>query len=119
MDVESLEKSIQEDIGNATDFEALEQARIRFLGRKGQVTRLLRDIKVVEPAERPRLGQAANRLMPESRNTSATLTLWDRCTFRSFGMCRSRRISSVHGMPRSKMSVLTNPQKLQCLRCLT
>ena len=62
MDVESLEKSIHEDIGKANGAEAIEEIRIRYLGRKGQVTALLRDIKDASPDERPRLGAEANRL---------------------------------------------------------
>ncbi len=62
MDVESLERSIQEDIKEATSADALEAARIRYLGRKGRVTALLRDIKDAPPEERPRIGAAANRL---------------------------------------------------------
>jgi phenylalanyl-tRNA synthetase alpha chain len=62
MDVESLERSIQEDIKEAASAEALEAARIRYLGRKGKVTALLRDIKDAPPEERPNIGAAANRL---------------------------------------------------------
>lgn len=62
MDVESLERSIQEDIDKATTVEALEAARIRYLGRKGRITSLLRNIKDAAPAERPLIGATANRL---------------------------------------------------------
>ena len=62
MDVDSLERSIQEDIGKAADLDSLEQARIRYLGRKGEITSLLKDIKTAPPAERPTLGAVANRL---------------------------------------------------------
>jgi len=62
MDVESLERSIHEDIEKAASVEALEAARIRYLGRKGQITSLLRNIKDVPPEERPNLGAVANRL---------------------------------------------------------
>lgn len=62
MDVESLEKSIHNDIDSATSFEALEEARIRYLGRKGQITSLLRNISEAPAAERPQIGAVANRL---------------------------------------------------------
>ena len=62
MDVESLEKSIQQDIGQADDLDALEKARIEYLGRKGHVTSLLKNLKDVAPEERPALGAVANRL---------------------------------------------------------
>ncbi|MDH3217879.1 MAG: phenylalanine--tRNA ligase subunit alpha [Candidatus Krumholzibacteria bacterium] len=62
MDVESLEQSIQQDISKANSVEALEEARIRYLGRKGRITALLRNIKDVPPTERPQIGAVANRL---------------------------------------------------------
>ena len=62
MDAESLEKSIRDDIGKADSFETLEQARIKYLGRKGLVTSLLKNIKDAPPDERPKLGAVSNRL---------------------------------------------------------
>lgn len=46
----------------ATDRAQLEQARVRFLGKKGELTRLLRGMGQVPPEERPRLGQLVNAL---------------------------------------------------------
>ncbi len=62
MDVESLERSIQDDIAKASTVEALEAARIRYLGRRGEITALLHGIKEATPDERPRIGATANRL---------------------------------------------------------
>jgi phenylalanyl-tRNA synthetase alpha chain len=62
MDVESLERSIQEDIAKATTIDALEAARIRYLGRRGEITALLKSIKEAQPEERRGIGAAANRL---------------------------------------------------------
>jgi phenylalanyl-tRNA synthetase alpha chain len=62
MDVESLERSIQEDIEKANSVDELEAARIRYLGRKGRITSLLRNIKDTPAQERPIMGAAANRL---------------------------------------------------------
>jgi phenylalanyl-tRNA synthetase alpha chain len=62
MDADSLEKSIRKDIAGADSADTLEQARIRFLGRKGLVTALLKNIKDVAPEERPKIGAVSNRL---------------------------------------------------------
>lgn len=62
MDVESLEKSIQQDIGQAPDLDELEKARVRYLGRKGLVTSLLKSIKDAPAAERRGIGAVSNRL---------------------------------------------------------
>jgi phenylalanyl-tRNA synthetase alpha chain len=62
MDADLIEKSIREEIAAADSLEALEQARIRFLGRKGLVTSLLKNIKDVRPEDRPAVGAVSNRL---------------------------------------------------------
>lgn len=62
MDADSLEKSIRDDIANADSPDGLERARIKFLGRKGLVTALLKNIGDVAPEERPKLGAVSNRL---------------------------------------------------------
>ena len=46
----------------------LEAARVRYLGRKGELTQVLRGLRDVAPAERPRHGRAAER----SRTTSSS-----------------------------------------------
>ena len=46
-------------IGAATPVE-LEEARVRFLGRKAELTGILRGISDLDPAERGRVGSAAN-----------------------------------------------------------
>jgi len=62
MDVESLERSIRSDISSAASLDDLEAVRIRYLGRRGQVTAMLKGIKEAPTQERPRLGAESNRL---------------------------------------------------------
>lgn len=62
MDVDKLEASIRGDVAAAADLDALEAVRIRYLGRKGEVTALLRGIKGAPPEERKAIGEGANRL---------------------------------------------------------
>ena len=62
MDADALEQSIRHDIDTADDYDALEAARIKFLGRKGLVTGLLKNIKDAPPEERPKLGAVSNKL---------------------------------------------------------
>jgi phenylalanyl-tRNA synthetase alpha chain len=52
-------------IGESTDEKALEEARVRVLGRKGDLTQILRGLKHLSPDERGRVGQAANLLKAE------------------------------------------------------
>ena len=62
MDAENLEKSIRDDIAGAGSLDAVEQIRIRYLGRKGRITSLLRNLKDIPAEERPQHGALANRL---------------------------------------------------------
>ena len=62
MDAQALEKSLRADIDNAKDLDALEQVRIAYLGRKGSVSSMLKQIKEAPPEERRELGAVANRL---------------------------------------------------------
>ena len=50
----------QQAIHNAPDLTALEQLRIRFLGKKGILTEQLKQIGQYPPEERPQAGQAIN-----------------------------------------------------------
>ena len=52
-------------IGTAETVAALEEVRVRLLGRKGEVTGLLRDVGQAPADDRPRLGQALNALKTE------------------------------------------------------
>ena len=50
-------------IAEASGEEALETLRIRYLGRKdGRISGVLRGLKSLDPAERPRVGAEANRV---------------------------------------------------------
>ncbi|NIM19955.1 MAG: phenylalanine--tRNA ligase subunit alpha [Candidatus Latescibacteria bacterium] len=65
MDVENIEKlesKIRWEINRCERRDDLQAVRVKYLGRKGQITLLLRSIKDAPPRERPRLGAACNRL---------------------------------------------------------
>ena len=61
-DIESLTESSQSELEQVEDLKALEEYRVRWLGRKGTLTDVLRGLSDVPPAERPKLGQSANKL---------------------------------------------------------
>ncbi|HPU58441.1 MAG TPA: phenylalanine--tRNA ligase subunit alpha [Candidatus Avimonas sp.] len=47
------------------DEKALEELRIRFLGKKGELTAVLRGMSALSPEERPKVGQLVNQLRQE------------------------------------------------------
>ncbi|MBC2705736.1 phenylalanine--tRNA ligase subunit alpha [Desulfobacula sp.] len=57
-----IEKEAFESIGQATDSEQLEQLSIKYLGRKGVLTKFLRNISSLPEDERPSAGKNANIL---------------------------------------------------------
>lgn len=50
------------ELQSAATPEALEELRVRFLGRKGRLTRELQGLAALATEERPRAGEAANRV---------------------------------------------------------
>ncbi len=59
--IERIEREAQAAIGAADSTDALEEARIRYLGRKAELPNLLRGVSRLPPAERAAVGKAANR----------------------------------------------------------
>jgi phenylalanyl-tRNA synthetase alpha chain len=51
----------EQALARAANAAALEELRIQYIGRNGLLPRIMKGLKDAEPAERPRLGQAANR----------------------------------------------------------
>jgi phenylalanyl-tRNA synthetase alpha chain len=62
MSIEQLEKALAQDVERCESLEELEAIRVKYLGRKGAITALLRGIKDAPAEERPRLGSESNRL---------------------------------------------------------
>jgi phenylalanyl-tRNA synthetase alpha chain len=59
--IERIEREAQAAIGTADSTDALEEARIRYLGRKAELPNLLRGVSRLPTAERAAVGKAANR----------------------------------------------------------
>ncbi len=53
------------EIQELSDLKALEDVKIKILGRKGRLTQLLHGLKDLPPEERPEMGQAANLVKAE------------------------------------------------------
>ncbi len=65
MTLEELQQAARaalEEITAARSMEVLEQARVKFLGRKGLITQALRSLGSLPAEVRPQFGQEANRL---------------------------------------------------------
>ena len=74
MSISKLTDRATLEISNAEDTDSLEKIRVRLLGRKGEITQLLRDLKLCSPAERPKLGaktHAAKRSIEKALSARA------------------------------------------------
>lgn len=63
--LEALRREALASLEAARSEEEVEAVRVRYLGRKGEVTSLLRSLREVEGEERPRLGALINRVKEE------------------------------------------------------
>ncbi|MBP3806274.1 MAG: phenylalanine--tRNA ligase subunit alpha, partial [Oribacterium sp.] len=60
--LEELKKLAQEHIQNAKDTNALNDIRVKYLGKKGEITTMLKAMKDLSPEERPKFGQMVNAI---------------------------------------------------------
>lgn len=60
MDIEQILSEAQAAIRDAADERALDDVRVRYLGKKGQLTVLLKGLGSLSPEERPKAGAAIN-----------------------------------------------------------
>jgi len=58
--IEKIKERALASIKKVRDREALEELRVKFLGRKSELTDVLRALGKIDPADRPRIGQASN-----------------------------------------------------------
>ena len=62
---EKIRKEATDALQKVTDIAALEEFRIKYLARKGQITRMLSQIGQLGPEEKPAAGQLANKIKTE------------------------------------------------------
>lgn len=60
--LQKLRQEAVKAMAEATDLEALNEIRVRYLGKKGELTQVLRGMGGLSAEERPRIGQAANEV---------------------------------------------------------
>ncbi len=64
-ELQSLETEARQGLQNLDDKNLLEDFRIRFLGRKGKFSTIMRQLGTVAAEDRPRIGQLANSIKAE------------------------------------------------------
>jgi phenylalanyl-tRNA synthetase alpha chain len=59
--IDELGERAARAVEGAADLDALERERVRYLGRRGELTKILRSIKLLPAGERPVIGDAINK----------------------------------------------------------
>ena len=63
--LQGILQSAKEQLAAAADARALDEARVKFLGKKGELSALLKGMKDVAAEERPVVGQLINDVRAE------------------------------------------------------
>ena len=70
--MQSLREASLKAITEAQDMDLLETLRVKYLGKKGELTAILRQMGQLSAQERPAMGQLANRLRSDIENAIET-----------------------------------------------
>ena len=66
--LEQIKAQALEQIKASDMPEKLNEVRVKFLGKKGELTAVLKGMKDVAPEERPKVGQLVNETRAESKS---------------------------------------------------
>lgn len=69
--LEEIRACAKQALEQAADGKAVDEIRIRFLGKKGELTSILKQMGGLSPEERPKMGQLANEIRADIENTIA------------------------------------------------
>ena len=67
-EIENLKKQALEEIANSKNSKELNDLRVKYLGKKGKLTGLLRGMGSLSPEERPKMGALVNSAKQEIEN---------------------------------------------------
>ncbi len=60
--LKQLKQQVEQDLLSIEDIETLNAYQVKILGRKGEITKILRDLKNLDPNTRAEVGQVANNI---------------------------------------------------------
>ena len=70
--LEKIQAQAEQELSSCTDIKALDELRIKFLGKKGELTAILKQMGKLTPEERPVIGQLANQVRADIEEALAT-----------------------------------------------
>ena len=63
--IENIKKNALEEIKKVEDSKNLSEVRVKYLGKKGELTQVLRGMGALSPEERPKIGSIVNEVRNE------------------------------------------------------
>ncbi len=66
--IENIKIAAKEEIKNSLDLQKLDEVRVKYLGKKGELTEVLRGMGAILPEERPIIGGLVNSVKEEIEN---------------------------------------------------
>ena len=72
--LDEILKNGLEEIEKCTDLKALDEVRVKFLGKQGELTAILRNMKEIPPEERKNVGMKANTIREKLENALSEKT---------------------------------------------
>ena len=69
--LEEIRVAAKAELAVAEDAKAVDELRVRYLGKKGEVTAILKQMGSLSAEERPKMGQLANEVRADIENAIA------------------------------------------------
>ncbi len=70
--LEKIQKSAMAALEDARDSKVLEEIRVKYLGKKGEITAILKQMGKLSAEERPKMGQLANKVRADIEEALST-----------------------------------------------
>ena len=108
--IEQIHAQFEKDVASVNDAQSLENVRVNYLGRKGQVTELFKMLGKVAPEERPQIGKMLNELRREVEEKLTQLKANFATTTKSTSIDlslpgRKPRIGRLHPLTQIRMEI--------------
>jgi phenylalanyl-tRNA synthetase alpha chain len=108
--IEQIRAQFEKDVASVNNAQSLENVRVNYLGRKGQVTELLKMLGKVAPEERPQIGKMLNELRREVEEKLTQLKANFATTTKSTSIDlslpgRKPRIGRLHPLTQIRMEI--------------
>ena len=113
---EKIKQKFLDELKNISDMQTLESIRVKYLGKSGLITSLLKDMKSLSQDERKTFGQVVNKLKGEAEKLMGEkMKKSEKCRFLIFQLLPIQK--EVHTIPsrlfRESVRIYSSPWALR------